>query len=157
MKTIQISRLPYLRSPQEFKRQDSNQEGDKLVTAEDSCQQIFPGVAGHWVFLPNQNLTGVGVGGGFPKPEIHSSILQWKMQPASVCYEYHSHFTHSLTHTHTTNTQNKLSYNCSNWSALQSLIPRAFKEKEPAISYRLMTQRTICTCLFSFLEIYGYF
>lgn len=44
MKTIQISRLSYLRSPQEFRCQDSYQAGDKLVMAEDDCQKIFPRV-----------------------------------------------------------------------------------------------------------------
>lgn len=63
MKTIQISSLSYLRSPQESKCQDNNREGDRLVTAEDGCQNVFPRIAECWVFLlRSESDKGVEVG-----------------------------------------------------------------------------------------------
>lgn len=133
MKTIQISTLSYLGSPQEFKCQDNNQEGDKLVTAENGCQKFFSGVSECWAFLLRSESDKGGDAVSFPKLEIHNYTQPWKMQPASICYKYKPLFTHA---------QNNSSYGYSNWSVLLSLVPNAFKGKEPALNYRFVTQKT---------------
>ena len=145
IKAIPLSRLSNIKSPQEFKCQDSNREGGRVITTEDGSQE-FPGV---------ENFSQIRIWQGgdainFPKLEIHNSTWKWKMQPANVCYKYHPHFSLSLSlslsHTHT-----RTHYSYTHWSALLSFIPRSLKERELAIDYRFVTQRTTYTCLFFFL------
>ena len=150
MKTIQISRLSYLRSPQEFKCQDSNQEGDKLVTAEDDCQKFSPRVAECWVFLFRSE-SDKGGRSKFSKaqdPQRHPAVENAAIQSLfQIALPFHTR-TRACSHTVT---QNKSSCGCSDWSVFLSLIPKAFKGKEPAINFRFVTQWITLYLLIFFL------
>ena len=148
IKAIPLSRLSYTRSPQQFKFQDSNWEGGRLITTEDVCQKFFPRVSRCWGYSLKSE-SDKGECNKFSKAwdpqfymEVKNATSQCLLQipPPLLTHTY----THTHTHTHT-------HYSYTHWSVLMSLIPRSLKERELAIDYRFVTQRTTCTCLFFFL------